>query len=40
MILESQDLWELTDAVTDTAELKKDELKTYKKKEGKVKAIL
>src|SRR4051794_17647330 len=40
VILESQDLWELTDAATDTAKLKEDELKTHKKKEGKAKAIL
>ena len=40
VILESQDLWELTDAAIDTAELKEDELKTHKKKEGKAKAIL
>src|SRR5437660_1584823 len=40
VILESQDLWELTDVATDTSELKEDELKTHKKKEGKAKAIL
>ena len=40
VILESQDLWELTDAVVDTTELKEEELKTHKKKEGKAKAIL
>jgi hypothetical protein len=40
VILESQDLWDLTDTTIDTAELDKDELKTHKKKEGKAKAIL
>ena len=39
IILKSQDLWELTDIVIDTVELKKEELKIYKK-EGKAKVIL
>src|SRR5919112_4508696 len=40
VILESQDLWELTDATVDTANLTEDENKAHKKKEGKAKAIL
>jgi hypothetical protein len=40
VILESQDLWELTDAAINTAELKEEELRTHKKREGKAKAIL
>jgi hypothetical protein len=34
VILESQDLWELTDAVVDTAELKEEELKTQEGEQG------
>jgi hypothetical protein len=40
VILKSQDLWDLIDAAVSTTDLKDEKLKAYKKKEGKVKAIL
>jgi hypothetical protein len=39
VILESQDLWDLTDTTVSTTDLKDEELKAHKK-EGKAKAIL
>ena len=38
-VLESQDLWDLTDTTVSTTDLKDEELKAHKK-EGKAKAIL
>jgi hypothetical protein len=40
VILESQDLWDLINAAVSTIDLKDEELKAYKKKKGKAKAIL
>src|SRR2546423_782958 len=40
VILESLDLWDITDTPITTTGLKDEELKAYKKKEGKAKAIL
>jgi hypothetical protein len=40
VILKSQDLWDLINAAVSTTDLKDKKLKAYKKKEGKVKAIL
>jgi hypothetical protein len=40
VILESQDLWDLTDTTVSMTDLKDEGLKAHRKKEGKAKVIL